>query len=215
VILRRAAAILGLLVLTAGNVLAAQERNRWMAAGIVGLANVTQSTTLDTTKLSGPVVGLEAGIRFRWAELRGRYSQGNLDQDEGGEGADLVEGELMLGVWPVKPLALRFGPRARSFVTPAGTIRWVFWEARARFEASLSRSASVWSYFEGWYVVSGSVNAAASFDNGRGIEGGLGFQIPSTPLQVRAAYRIDRGALQDDVRTEGVDALMLSIGVGR
>ena len=94
-------------------------------------------------------------------------------------------------------------------------MRWVFWEARARFEATLSKSSSLWSYFEGWYALSGSVNAAEPFGNGRGLEGGLGLLIPSTPIQVRLAYRVDRGALQEDARTEAIEALALSVGIGR
>lgn len=199
---------------TAG-ALSAQERSKWLVAGTFGFSNVTQKTALDTTKSNGTAIGLEAGFRFWRAELRGRYSQGGVTPDGGGESIDLVEGELMLGVWPVDVLSLRFGPRARSYVTGAGTVRWVFWEVRARFETSLSRSAALLSYFEGWYVLSGSVNAAEPFDNGRGMEGGISLLIPSTPLNVRLAYRIDQGALQEESRTEAIEGLILAVGIGR
>ncbi len=195
--------------------LSAQDRSRWGVAGTIGFSNVTQKTTLDTAKLSGAVFGLEAGIRFGRAELRGRYVQGGLEPDGGGQSTDLVEGELMLGVWPVEMLALRFGPRARSYVTTSGTVRWVFWEARARFEANLAKNSSLWSYFEGWYVLSGSVNAAESFGSGRGLEGGVGLLIPSTPVRVRLGYRIDQGALEGGSRTEAIEEVILAVGIGR
>jgi hypothetical protein len=213
--LRGVASLVLLVTIVTAGALSAQDRSKWLVAGMFGFSNVTQKTALDTTKASGTLIGLEAGYRFWRAELRGRYSQGGLSPDGGGESIDLVEGELMLGVWPVDMLELQFGPRARSYVTGAGTVRWVFWEVRARFETSLSRNSTLWSYFEGWYVLSGSVNAAGSFGNGRGLEGGIGLMIPSTPLRARLGYRIDQGALQEGSRTEAIEELILAVGIGR
>ena len=212
----RSVALLVLCSVTVGTgAVRAQDRSKFVVAGVLGFSSVTQKTALDTTKSSGTLFGLEAGFRYWRAELRGRYSQGGLEPTGGGQSTDLVEGELMLGVWPVDMLELRFGPRARSYVTNAGTVRWVFWEVRARFEANLSRGSSLWSYFEAWYALTGSVNAAESFGNGRGLEGGLGLLIPSTPVRLRLGYRIDQGRLQEDSRTEAIEELILAVGVGR
>lgn len=194
----------------------AQERSRFVVGGTVGFSNVTQKTTADTAQLSGTVIGLDAAVRFWRAELRGRYLQGGMELDGGGQSTDLVEGELMLGVWPVEKLALRFGRRARSYVTPSGTVRWLYWEARARFETDLNSDGSLWSYVEGWYALSGSVSSAAdAFGNGVGLEGGVALLIPSTPLRVRLSYRMDQGTLNEDIRTESVEELLLTVGIGR
>jgi hypothetical protein len=201
------------LVLVAGGATAQSRRNMTIHAS-AALARVNRQTVLDTTQLSGMLVGLEAGFRLGKFELRGSYAQGSVEED-GGASNDLVEGELMLGVRPLDKLLFRFGPRARSFVTPAGTLRWVFWEARVRLETSLNATGSFWSYFEGGYTLFGGVNSAEAFGGGRGLEGGLGFALGSTPLKVRVGYRIDRGALESDVRAEAVDALQISVGIGR
>jgi len=201
--------------LSSARTLEAQQRDRFLLSGMAGLASVTQKATLDTVESSGVVFGLEAGVRFWRAELRGRYVQGKIDADGETQSTDLVEGELLLGVWPVDHLALRFGPRARSYVTDAGTVRWVFWEARARFEANLVSDPRLQSYVEGWYVLSGSVNAAAPFGNGRGLEGGVGLLIPSTSVRVRLGYRVDQGTLEGGTRTEAVEEFILAVGIGR
>lgn len=194
----------------------AQDRSRLVLGGTLGFSNVTQKTTLDTSKMTGPLVGIDVGIRFWRAELRGRYVQGGLDSDGSGQDTDLVEGELMLGVWPTDVFALKLGPRARSFVTNTGTVRWLFWELRARAEASVSSSRSLRSYIEGWYAFSGDVSSAAdAFGKNLGIEGGLAIAIPSTPLNVRLSYRIDKGTLAEEIRTEAVDQLLLTVGIGR
>lgn len=193
----------------------AQSRVGTAIHATAALARVNRQTVIDTTQLSGMLVGLEAALRVGRFELRGRYAQGSIEKDGGGLSNDLVEGELMLGVRPGGNLLLRFGPRARSFVTTSGTLRWVFWEMRIRLETSLNASGSFWSYFEGCYSLFGGVNSAEAFGGGRGLEGGLGFAVGSTPLKVRVGYRIDRGALESDVRAEAVDALQISVGIGR
>lgn len=202
---------LALLAGTAG----AQSRLGTTIHATVALARVNRQTVLDTTQLGGMLVGLDAAFRLGKFELRGRYAQGSIEEDGGGASNDLVEGELMLGVRPLDKLLFRFGPRARSFVTPTGTLRWVFWEARVRLETSLNATGSFWSYFEGCYSLFGGVNSAEAFGGGRGLEGGLGFAVPSTRLKVRVGYRIDRGALESDLRAEAVDALQISVGIGR
>ena len=54
----------------------AQDRSRLVLGGTLGFSNVTQKTTLDTSKMTGSLVGIDVGFRFWRAELRGRYVAG-------------------------------------------------------------------------------------------------------------------------------------------
>ena len=180
-----------------------------------GLVSVERQLSTATEELSGTVFGAEGTIRVWRVELSGRYVQGSIDTDPSSTAFDFVEGELLLGVRPVRPLLLRFGPHVRSWVEPTGTIRWSHWEARARVEVPLLAGGSLESFFEGWYAVSGSVNAPNPFQLGRGLTGGLGLTIPSSPLHIQLAYRLDRGALESQARTETVEQLSVRVGIGR
>lgn len=180
-----------------------------------GLVSVEREIGAEPESLSGTVFGAEGAIRFWRLELSGRYVQGPIDTDPGTEAFDFVEGELLLGVRPIHPVLVGFGPHVRSWVEPTGTIRWSHWEVRARVEVPLLAGGSLQSFVEGWYAVSGSVNAPNPFQLGRGLAGGVGITIPSTPLHIQLAYRVDRGALDAEARIETVEQLSVRIGVGR
>jgi hypothetical protein len=178
-------------------------------------ASVERETAAGVENLSGTAFGAEAAVGYWLAELRGRYVQGSLSAEGGSDAGDLVEGELLLGVRPIEAFQLRVGPHARSYVTPTGTTRWVQWEVHGRFEAPLLLDGSLRSYLEGWYALSGDVNAPTPFQVGRGLEGGVGIVVPRTRIRVHLAYRVDRGALETDARTETVEQIQLRVGIGR
>jgi hypothetical protein len=210
----RLAVLVALVSLVHGAGVAAQSVTGGI--GLTGaLVSVDRETSTATEELSGTVFGAEGAVRFWRLELSGRYVQGAVDTDPGTEAFDFVEGELLLGLRLVRPVLLRFGPHVRSWVEPTGTIRWSHWEMRVRVEAPLLAGGSLQSFVEGWYAVSGSVNAPDPFQVGRGLAGGIGITIPSTPLNVQLAYRLDRGALDAQARTETVEQLSVRIGIGR
>ncbi|MDH3457152.1 MAG: hypothetical protein OER90_09955 [Gemmatimonadota bacterium] len=211
----RVALLVALASLTHAAGIVAQSRVTGGIGVTGGLVSVEREIGAVTEELSGTVFGAEGAIRFWRVELSGRYVQGAIDTDPATEAFDFVEGELLLGVRPVRPVLLGFGPHVRSWVEPTGTIRWSHWVVRARIEAPLLAGGLLQSFVEGWYAVSGSVNAPNPFQLGRGLAGGLGLTIPSTPLHIQLAYRVDRGALDTQARIETVEQLSLRVGIGR
>jgi hypothetical protein len=152
-----------------------------------------------------------------------RYLQSSLGNDSVAENTDLIEGETLLWVAPVRWANLGFGPHLRSYARDGATERWVLWELRARGNATLL-SPRVSGYAELWTVVGGSLNSAAPFGGGRGLEGGLRLDYPRWPIgvpligrlpfSVRVRYRVERLTLEDDARTETVEQFGVAFGIG-
>lgn len=164
----------------------------------------------------GGAVGIGAALRVGRLSLDARYLQGSLRNaaNPPGEVTDVVEGGARLGFAPMSWLALRLGPRVRSFVTDQGSEHWVFWEGGVRVRARLG-SPALESYLEVWRTFAATVNLPAAVDNGRGFEAGLLATIPGTPLGGRLAYRLDHATLASGARVETVEMLVLALGVGR
>jgi hypothetical protein len=143
-----------------------------------------------------------------------RYFEGAIAADGATGDLDLVEGEAILWVMPLRWVSVGGGPHIRAYVEEGGTERWVMWEMRARGSADLLRP-SLGAYAEAWTVFSADADVAEPLDAGRGFEGGLRFAAGRLPISARLRYRVERLELGDGVRRETVEHLALVIGIGR
>jgi hypothetical protein len=164
-------------------------------------------------KLSGLVIGGRLQFALRPVSLELSYSQGRLTADTGSAAArDIVEGSLFVTARPVSWLAVKAGPHLRAFSAPGGTERWVLWEGRAHADAPIL--AGTWlAYAELWMAVASSVNVDPGAAGARGAEAGLSIKVPQSPLWVRLAYVVDQAKFKNDTRTEGVQSVILAIGL--
>jgi hypothetical protein len=175
------------------------------------------STSAGTEKTNGLVVGVGGTVRFRRFSLEVSYLEGSLSSGAANAGHDLVEGELLVGVYPMPWLAVKTGVHIRSFVTGAIAERWVLWEGRVQAEGELyaphSETFSLHSYAAGWYVVSGDASLVDRYDGGSGAEAGMIVRLTGKPFQARLAYRVDHDQLAGGARQETVETLVLGVGV--
>jgi hypothetical protein len=152
------------------------------------------------------------------------YWQGQLDPTGSSAGQfasrDVVEGYAMLGARPFGWLSVRGGPHAWTYISNAGTQRWFLWEARARAQGEIL--PDVQSYVDLWRVLSADVNVPQNFQSGMGGEGGLILLVRDAPIiperfpvRIRLSYGIERVRMGGGVRTEVMDRLGLSLGIGR
>jgi hypothetical protein len=204
--------------------LAAQRTWQWDVA-LSGVGMRLNSTSGPTTQqLSGAVFGLQGQLMYSgFVTLDWGYWQGQIDPTgTGGATAsrDVVEGYAMLGGRPFGWLSLRAGPHAWTYISNAGTQRWFLWEARARAQGEVL--PGVQSYMELSHVLSANVNVPQDFQSGMGGEGGLILLVRDAPLiperfpvRIRLAYGIERVRMGGGIRTEVMDRLSLSLGIGQ
>lgn len=163
---------------------------------------------------TGTAFTADAAVALGPASLAVRYLQGAVTDDTGARDLDLVEGEAILWVAPVRWAAVGGGPHARAYVQGGGTERWLLWEVRARAQAGLLDRRIV-GYAEVWVVAGAEVDVVETFDGGKGMEGGLQFAFGRLPFSARLRYRVERLDLGDGARRETVEQLGLSVGIGR
>jgi len=221
---RRAALLATLLAgaVTPDGGLAAQHTWQWDLA-LSGVGMRLNSTSGPTTqKLSGAVFGLQGQLIYSgFVTLDWGYWQGQIDPTGGAAASrDVVQGYAMLGARPFGWLSLRAGPHAWTYISNAGTQRWFLWEARARVQGEVL--PDVQSYVELSRVLSANVNVPQDFQSGLGGEGGLILLVRDAPLiperfpvRLRLAYGIERVRMGGGIRTEVMDRLALSLGIGR
>jgi hypothetical protein len=207
---------------TPGGGLAAQRTWQWDVA-LSGVGMRLHSTSGPTTQqLSGTVFGLQGQLTYSgFVTLDWGYWQGQIDPTGGSAASrDVVEGYAMLGGRPFGWLSLRAGPHAWTYISNAGTQRWFLWEARARAQGEVL--PDVQSFMDLWRVLSASVNVPQDFQSGMGGEGGLILLVRDAPLiperfpvRIRLAYGIERVRMGNGIRTEVMDRLSLSLGIGQ
>jgi hypothetical protein len=148
-------------------------------------------------------VGLELG-----------YWQGNLAPSTAGPAErELIEGRALIGLRPVPWLMVAGGAHVRSYVTAAGTERWLFWQARLRAEPAIA-GPRVRGRLEVWRAFAADVSTAPAFDRSYGGEVGLTLG-PFGPLWLRMAYSIEDARFRGNTRRETVEELSFSVGAGR
>jgi hypothetical protein len=125
----------------------------------------------------------------------------------------VIDGYALLVVHAQPWLDVKMGAEARSYVTPAGTERWVFWQARLRAERTIV-DPSVRGHIEVWRALSTEVNTSGTVDRAQGGEVGLTLLRVLGPLWVRMAYGIDDARLVGSERRQTLEALGVSVGYG-
>lgn len=167
----------------------------------------------DTVTRSGMAVSLDGAFGVGPATLAVRYLEGSLSSDDVSRDTDLVEGEVILWLAPVRWAALGAGRHIRSYVESGGTERWTTWEIRGRGTAQLT--AALAAYGELWTVVGSAVPVTGPLESGMGLEGGLRLALGRFPFSAHLRYRVDRLAVPDAGRRETIEQLGIALGVGR
>jgi hypothetical protein len=169
------------------------------------------------TPAAGTVLGGLAAARFGRLELEGRYLQGGLQPHDGvSPRREFVQGQL--GVrYDITPwLAAQTAARARTYITPAFTERWLAWLLGVRVETPL-----VGTIVRGdvglWHALALSASNVGSTEGraGRGGDAGVTLQLPGRPWWFRLAYGIDRSTIAGAERRETVEEFTLTVGVRR
>lgn len=208
---------IGVLVVLATASLATTARAQRLEAGggvSVSTARVARAG-LSTLTLTGPVLAAGGGVQFRRFSVEAAYLEGQLKPESGSLGSDEVfaEARLILRAQLGSGFSLGAGPRARAFIAPGGTVRWMRLEARGGYETEVIPGRAR-ADIELWQVLSGEVNAQGGSSGGRGGSTGLTIQLPSSRLALRLVYTADRVAFANG-STEFVDAVELGLRIGR
>ncbi len=185
-----------------------------LGVGATSVRVQSRAVTGVASELTGVAFGGDGRLALGPLALEVGYRQGPVESDAAGVvGRDMVEGRALLAVRAVGWFAVKAGPQVRSYVTAAGTERWVFWQARVRVERTIVEP-SVRGYVEVWRAFSTEVNVPQPVERGYGGEVGLTIRVARGPLWLRLAYGIDDTRLTGSARRETVEALALTVGVG-
>ncbi|MBI4503716.1 MAG: hypothetical protein HY700_21465 [Gemmatimonadetes bacterium] len=141
----------------------------------------------------------------------GLYAQGRLTP-AGGAPRDLVEARGFAGVRIFRMLSIKGGPQIRAVALPSGTRRRIFWEVRTRIEAPIA--GIVGAYAEGWTAMAGRSNIDEHVDKAHGAEAAVTARVPGLPVWGKLGYRVEFAGFDQGLRSETVDGITLSIGVG-
>jgi hypothetical protein len=191
--------------------------------GLSGVGMRVRSVNNQTVqKLSGAEYGMLGQFQYgRRLSLDVGYWQGQLTPAGGvTDKRDVAEGYVLVGGRPLPWLTLQLGPHVWTYISNAGTQRWLMWEGRVH--ASGEILPDVTSYIGLWDVLSAKVNVSQDFSSGLGGEGGLRVRLREVPfiperypVRLSLGYTIERVKLGDGVRAETLDRLMLSLSIAR
>jgi hypothetical protein len=176
--------------------------------------NLNTVDAIGDQRLTGFGIGGNGTLSYGRLGLGLRYLEGSLSPSGAGTDRDVVEGEMVISVAASSWLKFGLGPHIRSLVIPAGTERWVFWEASVRAKAHLG-SPRLESSFELRQVLSADVDVDAEYGNGQGIIGEMRWDVSTLPVWFGLGYRMHRSNLGSGSRTEVMEHFMISVGVGR
>lgn len=204
----------GLLGVVATASTAAAQRMEVGGGVSVSTARVARAGS-STLTLTGPVLAAGGGVRFGRFSVEAAYLEGQLKPESGSLGADEVfaEARLLVRAQLGGGLSLGVGPRARAFVAPGGTVRWMRLEARGGYETEIVPGRAR-ADVDLWQVLSGEVNAQGGSNGGRGGSTGLTIQLPNSRFAVRVVYTADRVVFANG-SSEFVDAVELGLRIGR
>jgi len=164
--------------------------------------------------LSGALMYGQAGVALRPVSIAVTYAQGRLASSSASATArSVVEASVMISRRVTPWLLLKAGPHVRSYSATGSTERWVMWELHAHGDEPMITGV-LWAYLEGWAAVSASSNVDPGGSGARGAEAGVTLQIPGSPLRLRLAYAVDQASLKNDVRSEALQAIQVSLGLG-
>ena len=198
-----------------GTALGAQTAN-WLTVGAstTGIRLQSRFATGLSSDASGVALGASGAVARGPVALALGYWQGGVDADPGGtQQQDVIDGYALLVLRAQPWLGVKVGAEARSYVTPAGTERWVFWQARLRTERTIV-DPSVRGHVEVWRALSTEVSTSGTVDRAQGGEVGLTLLRALGPLWVRMGYGIDDVRLTGSARRQTLEALAFSVGYG-
>lgn len=193
----------------------AQAQRLEVGGGVsVSTARVAR-TGISMLTLTGPVLAAGGGVQFGRFSVEVAYLEGQLKPGSGSLGGNevLAEARLLVRAQLGGGFSLGAGPRARAFIAPGGTVRWMRLEARGGYETEIIPGRAR-ADVELWQVLSGEVNAQGGSSGGRGGSTGLTIQMPNTRFALRVVYTADRVAFANG-STEFVDAVELGLRIGR
>lgn len=192
----------------------AQAQARLSAEALLATARFRGTTLVGEEALTGVLAGGRGRFALGACALEVQYVQGRLSSDSGNiPSRDYVDGSVFLAVRAAPWLELKAGPHLRAYVAPGGTERWALWEGRAHLEAPII-PGTLRAHVEGWASLVSGVNANPGAAGARGGEVGMALHVAQSPLLVRLAYTVDQEAMRSSVRTEVLEAVVLSIGIG-
>ena len=211
---RAAVGLVALAVLAPGRARAQGERPSVALRADAGLLWLHADTGLARGAMRGPTVAAEAGVQLSGVIVGVGLLEGRLQSVDGTPGRrDLVQGAVFAGVRPVPWLELSGGPVVRAYVTDSASERWVLWQARARVDAPIV-AGSLTSYAELWRAVTSAVSLGPGAGRVQGGEAGVLFQPPQKRFWVRLAYRVDDALVGGVARSETLEAVLVSVGMG-
>jgi hypothetical protein len=166
--------------------------------------------------LSGIVLGLRARATRGLVSLEASYAQGRLSASEGsGPSRSIVDGSIFVATRPKPWLTVKAGPQLRAYRAPGGTERWVMWECRARAETPIASPAvELRAHVELWASLASSVNADPGAAGARGGQAGMVLRPAHSRLWVRLSYAVDQVKMKAGARTEALEAVALTFGLG-
>ena len=204
--------ILALSVLPAG--MRAQNRLQY-TLGLNASQQVVQSHIEPaSSRLTGPLLGLEGALISDRLIVRVRYAEGHVQPRQGPDNGarDVVEGEALVGFRAVPWLTLWGGPSARAYTIGDTNQRWLIWSARATGRGTLVPNR-MQSFLELWGAFTGSVGDPAISAGGRGFNGGLEVRLSqTTPLWSRLSYKME--STHASGLRETVESLTLTLMYG-
>jgi hypothetical protein len=179
-----------------------------------GVLWIHSDTGVARGAMRGPAIAAEARVYVSSLMVGGGLLESRLQPLVGPGGQrDLVQGTLFVGARPWPWLELSAGPVVRAYVTDSASERWVLWQARARVEAPIV-AGSLASYAELWRTLASDVSLGPGAGRVQGGEAGVLYQPPQTRFWLRLAYRVDDARVGAMARSETVEAVLVSVGVG-
>ncbi|HEX9632255.1 MAG TPA: hypothetical protein VGA02_07295 [Gemmatimonadales bacterium] len=194
---------------------AAVAQSGWGVGGgaATRITTVRRATLAGSEVLSGVVVGGEGRLAAGRFTLRLAYAEGSLHPDGGDTRQQYVEGSVALGLVPLPGLEIAAGPYARAYIVDAIPQRRLLSRLHARYEAAVVGDA-IRGHVEAWagLLHEPSGRAAGSWRGG-GV--GVSVQPVGRRIAVRVSYMIDRAHPDAGPGPETVEALAITVTVGR
>lgn len=179
-----------------------------------GVLWIHSDTGVARGAMRGPAVAAEARLYVRGLLVGGGILESRLPPLVGPAAQrDMVQATVFVGARPLPWLELSAGPVVRAYVTDSASERWVLWQARARVEAPIV-AGSLASYAELWRTLASDVSLGPGAGRVQGGEAGVLYQPPETRFWLRLAYRVDDALVGAMARSETVEAVLVSVGVG-
>ncbi|HXY19076.1 MAG TPA: hypothetical protein VEH83_03695 [Gemmatimonadales bacterium] len=164
--------------------------------------------------LAGALMYGQVGISVNPVAVDVSYAQGRLASSTASAAArSVVEASVMVSGRVTPWLLLKAGPHLRAYSAPGSTERWAMWELHAHADEPVITGVLA-AYLEGWVAFTSSANVDPGASGARGGEAGVTMRIPGSLFWARLGYAVDRSSLKGGARTEALQSVLVSIGLG-